>query len=148
MTAATTPPSFAERLRRAAVRRLGAFALTVVVAVCGAAALIRLAPGFGMDERLLDPRLSAESVRAIEARQRGEAGFSLWLWRYAAGLLRGDLGESTALNRPVSELFAERAALTVRNTATGLTFAWVASLGANGSASSLTFNFSDPVSLR
>lgn len=125
------PPGFAVRLRRAALHRLGSFALTVLLAVCGAAALIRLAPGFGIDERAFDPRLSAESIRALEARQRGGDGFLPWLGTYAAGLVRGDLGQSTSLSRPVRDLFAERAAITARNTAAGLAFAWAAALAAS-----------------
>jgi hypothetical protein len=39
-----------------------------VLSICGllAAALIRMAPGFGMDERMLDSRLTSESLRAME----------------------------------------------------------------------------------
>ncbi len=77
------------------------------------ATLVRLGPGFGVDERELDSRLSAESqqaIRSVRARDSNIAGFYM---RYLAGLVRGDFGFSQSLNRPVGELLKERLPLTM-----------------------------------
>ena len=64
-----------------------------------AAALDRLAPGFGVDERLLDPRLSESSIHAIEAESAGNANLVRYFGRYLLGLCRDQLGQSLSFNR-------------------------------------------------
>jgi peptide/nickel transport system permease protein len=108
-----------------------AFALAVLV-ICGllAATLVRMAPGFGMDERMLDARLSRASLQAME--RQGAAGRNIlaYYWHYLGQLSRGDLGTSLSWGRPVSELLRERRELSLRNTLAGLALAWVLALGA------------------
>jgi len=118
----------AGKLAAAAARRLSALLLTVVASVVLGTALVRLAPGFGMDERQMDLRLSEESVAAIRA--QGQSTSILTACReYLAGLARGDWGVSVSLGRPVRELMADRAGLTVRTVLGGLALAWALSLG-------------------
>lgn len=114
----------AREVWRSAAHRLGLLALTVAAAAVLGGALVRMAPGFGVDERRFDLRLSAESVRAIEAERTGS------FWETLAGMARGELGRSVALNRPVRELIGERAATTARTLAWGLALAWAAGFGA------------------
>ena len=57
MTSPSQSTSSRPALWRALFRRLVCLALTVLLAAFSAAALVRLAPGFGMDERQLDLRL-------------------------------------------------------------------------------------------
>jgi len=95
--------------------------LTVAVAAVLSTLLVRLAPGFGMDERQLDLRLSERSVAAI----RGDAAQNPW--RYLGGLLRGEWGSSTSLRQPVRQLVSERAEITLRTLGAGLAIAWAAS---------------------
>jgi hypothetical protein len=54
------------RLFRGLPARVGV--AVAVLLMCGllAATLVRMAPGFGMDERMLDMRLSSGSLRAME----------------------------------------------------------------------------------
>jgi ABC-type dipeptide/oligopeptide/nickel transport system permease component len=93
---------------------------TALLGVLLAGALIRMAPGFGTDERELDLRLNDDSVRRIRA--EAEAGRSLWSFylAYGRGLATGDLGTSRALGRPVSELLRERIPVTLGAAGAGL----------------------------
>ena len=103
----------ASRLIRQLLRHVRRILLTVLLGGLLGATLVRLGPGFGVDERELDSRLSAESQQAIRtehARDNNIAGFYL---RYLAGALHGDFGFSQSLNRPVSQLLAERLPLTL-----------------------------------
>jgi len=101
---------------RMAGRRLLLLLLTVSGAALLSILLARLAPGFGMEERQLDLRLSERSVAAM----REAAGQGAW-WR-------GDWGTSISLGRGVRELLAERSGLTARTLATGLALAWMATV--------------------
>jgi peptide/nickel transport system permease protein len=92
------------------------------------ALLIRVAPGYGFDERELDPRLRAESVRAIRAEQT-QSSVATLCWRNLQAALHGDLGVSRALNRPIRELFAERLPVTAQSMAVGLAIGWGIALG-------------------
>jgi peptide/nickel transport system permease protein len=114
----------------AALRRLACLALTVFLAAFLAAALVRVAPGFGMDERQLDGRLSQSSIRAIEEENAGNANLFRYFGQYFLGLCRGELGQSVSFNLPVRELLAERLGLTLRSAATGLACAWLAAIAA------------------
>jgi peptide/nickel transport system permease protein len=101
---------------------------TVLLGGFLSATLVRLAPGFAVDERELDPHLSAQSVQALrEARQRDHNIFRFYL-SYTNRALHGDLGTSLALGQPVRELLRDRVPLTVRLLATGLGLAWMLSL--------------------
>jgi len=92
------------------------------------ATLVRFAPGFGVDERAMDARLSPESVRALERQHEGERNPLLFYGRYLFGMMRGDAGQSTIYRLPVRQLIGERAGITTRNVIVGLTVAWVVAL--------------------
>src|SRR2546423_863118 len=117
------------RPRRTAIaRRLGAAIVTILAGGFLSALLIRMAPGYGFDEREIDPRLRASSVQAIRA-ERTQTNIATFYWRYLQSAARGDLGVSRALNRPVRELFAERLPVTVKSMVTGLAIGWTFALG-------------------
>jgi len=101
---------------------------TTLLGVLLAGALIRMAPGFGVDERELDSRLNAGSLRRI--REAGRQGRNLWSFYlgYCKGLARGDLGTSQALGQPVSLLLRERIPVTLRTAGAGLQAAWLVAL--------------------
>src|ERR1700682_3746813 len=82
--------------------------LTALLGGLLGATLVRLGPGFGVDERELDMSLSSESVAAVRQERAAERNIPSFYWHYLRGLLRGDFGVSHSLNRPVSELLAER----------------------------------------
>jgi hypothetical protein len=72
------------RIARELTARLAIWAGVLLLAGLLAATLIRMAPGFGMDERLLDARLSAGARRRSRA-GAGKAGtcsaFMEIIWR-------------------------------------------------------------------
>ena len=63
----------------------------VVLAISGllAAALVRVSPGFGMDERLLDSRYSSDSRKAIEKETAGQADVFRYYRDYSANWRTG-----------------------------------------------------------
>jgi peptide/nickel transport system permease protein len=84
------------------------------------ATLVRMGPGFGIDEREMDNRLNAESRQAIRSERASENNIGVFYFRYLAGLVQGDFGFSRSLNRPVSQLLKERLPLTLVSLAYGV----------------------------
>lgn len=95
------------------LRQIRRILLTVLLGGLLGATLVRLGPGFGVDERELDSRLNAESLEAIRAERARDNNIVAFYLRYLTGLAHGDFGFSQSLNRPVSELLAERLPLTL-----------------------------------
>ena len=94
--------------------------LTALLGGLLGATLVRLGPGFGVDERELDSRLSAESRQSIRAGHDADNNIALFYFRYLSGLAHGDFGFSKSLNRPVSSLLKERLPLTLGSMAYGV----------------------------
>jgi peptide/nickel transport system permease protein len=117
------------RLLRALSARVAVAA--AVLLICGllAATLVRMAPGFGMDERMLDARLSSDSLRAIERQGAEQSDILHYYWHYLRQLSRGDLGNSLSSGRPVRALLSERLALSLGTAGAGLGLAWMLALG-------------------
>ena len=102
------------------LRQLRRILLTALLGGLLGATLVRLGPGFGVDERELDNRLSQESRQAIRAERAADSNIAMFYLRYLSGLAHGDLGFSRSLNRPVSELLKERLPLTLGSLAYGV----------------------------
>jgi peptide/nickel transport system permease protein len=113
---------------RAVIAKLTSLALTLVLAGLLGATLVRLGPGFGIDERELDPGLSPESVAAIRQSRAAPKSLLGFYVGYLARMAHGDLGESVSLNRPVAELLGERCAITLRSAGVGLALGWLGGL--------------------
>jgi peptide/nickel transport system permease protein len=122
------PSERARKILRAAAGRL--LTLLIVVFAAGAlcATLVRFAPGFGVDERELDARLSNQSVQALRADHNHEQNVFAFYAHYLGGLARGDLGESHLFAQPVKQLLRERAPVTAQNIGYGLAMAWCLAL--------------------
>lgn len=97
---------------------------TAALGILLAGSLIRVAPGFGIDERELDLRLNSESVRRIRAEAGAGQSLASFYFQYARGLATGNLGTSRALGRPVSELLRERMPVTFGAAGVGLMASW------------------------
>ncbi len=109
MVAAVWLPQVLRQVSRQARRIL----LTALLGGLLGATLVRLGPGFGVDERELDSRLSAASQQAIRSERARDNNIAAFYFRYLTGLVHGDFGFSRSLNRPVSELLKQRLPLTM-----------------------------------
>ena len=87
------------------------------------ATLLRVAPGFGINDEELDPRLSHASVLALRQNQPGENLLAFY-FHHLTRLIHGDLGFSRTFERPVSQLLRERAPETLELVGIGLLLGW------------------------
>jgi peptide/nickel transport system permease protein len=115
------------RILKALAYRLVVIAATVVAGGLLATTLARYAPGFGADEQLLDARLSSDSVQALHDASNEERNVVSYYVGSMGRMLKGDLGTSHSLQRPVRELLAERSGVTLRMVGGGLAAAWAMS---------------------
>ncbi len=95
-------------MRGYAVRRIGAAVLTVFVVITIVFTLAHLAPG---EPLVADAeRLRADPARVAQVRARFglDQPIPAQYARYLANAVRGDLGESFIMRRPVGDLLAER----------------------------------------
>ncbi len=106
-------------------------ALLLTILIAGgllAGAFVRMAPGFGMDERMLDARLNSSSHTAIERQLSEGSDIVAYYGHYLQRLWRGDLGTSISLGRPVRELLSDRGGVSLRSGLAGMGLAWAAAL--------------------
>jgi peptide/nickel transport system permease protein len=113
---------------RAISRQICGLVLTVLLGGLAAATLVRLAPGFDVDERELDPRLSEASLQSVRVERADERNLASFYWNYLRRLTHGDLGVSHSLRRPVAELLIERGPVTLRLAGWGLLGGWALGL--------------------
>ena len=92
------------------------------------ATLVRFAPGYGVDERELDPRMSQRSIESIRASSRANSNLLTYYGQFFRGVFHGDLGNSQWLQRPIASLIRERVPVTLRSVLLGTLLAWVAAL--------------------
>jgi len=116
----------AAKLFRHALRRLLFLFCLGIGGALLSATLVRFAPGYGVQERELDPRWSAQSVEALRQKQVLREGLASFYFHYLSALAHGDLGESDSLKRPVGELLRQRLPTTGKSVVRGLGFAWLA----------------------
>ena len=113
-------------LFRLGLRRL---LFLLCLGLCGAlasATLVRFAPGYGVTEREVDPRWSANSIEALRQKHALHQGLTSFYFHYLSALAHGDLGESDSLKRPVRELLRQRFPVTGNSVIRGLGVAWLA----------------------
>lgn len=111
--------------------------MILLVSDLAGATLIRMAPGFGVDERMLDPRFSARSLEALAREHATERNPLAYYVRYLTGLLHGDAGRSVVFGQPVAALIRQRLPATLRSVLLGLALGWGAAIlfAAAGAAS-------------
>src|SRR5271166_4270833 len=112
-----------KRMLLALARQARRILLTALMGGLLGATLVRFSPGFGMDEREMDSRLSRESQDAARAEHASDRNIGAFYLRYLTGALHGDFGFSMTLNRPISALLRERLPVTLSS------LAWGAGLG-------------------
>jgi peptide/nickel transport system permease protein len=109
---------------RATFRGIGRLAAILLLASLLGATLMRLAPGFGSDERELHSGLSSRSIEAIRQARLADSDIPRYYTGYIVSLLRGDLGVSRSLHQPVRQLLGERLPVTFRSMVIALAVAW------------------------
>jgi peptide/nickel transport system permease protein len=122
-----------------------ALVATVLLGGLLSATLVRLAPGFDVDERELDPHLNAQSVQALRDARHQDRNILQFYFFYMNRAAHGDLGTSLALAQPVRTLLRERAPLTLRLLTMGLGLAWLLTLTLALSAAWLRLSVYDTV---
>ena len=100
-------------------------------------ALVRLAPGFDVDEAQLDPHLNSASVQAIHQARMEQNNILRFYFHSLQRAAHGDLGTSISLGQPVSTLLRERAPLTLRLVGMGLLLSWTVAMAMALSAACL-----------
>jgi peptide/nickel transport system permease protein len=115
-----------ENFLRLALRRLLLLVFLGLLGALASATLVRFAPGFGVEERELDPRWNASSVEALRRQQALHRELPSFYFHYLSALAHGDLGESDSLKRPVRELLRQRLPVTANSVVRGLGLAWLA----------------------
>ncbi len=84
-----------------------------------------IAPGDYFDAMRLDPRISSESVDALQARYGLDRPLTVRYLRWLGSTVRGDLGFSFAYNTPVAPLLWDRARNTLLLTGLATALAWL-----------------------
>ena len=107
---------------------LASLAVTMLVGGVLTAALVRLGPGFGVDEHELDPSRDVAALRALEAARPEQGNFLAYSVRHTAAMFRGDLGISRNWNRPVAGLLRERWPVTAQLMGVGILGGWTLAL--------------------
>lgn len=97
---------------------------TVLLGGFLAATLVRFAPGFDVDEAQLDPRLNADSVRALRESRLADRNILVFYIHSLKRAAHGDLGTSISLRQPVRSLLHQRTPLTIRLVGIGLLLSW------------------------
>jgi len=132
-------------LARRIVRHGLTLAATVLLGGFLAATLVRLAPGFAVDEQQLDPRLNSESIRALRETRLEQRNIFRFYFHSFERAAHGDLGTSISLGQPVSRLLRQRVPLTVRLVGIGLLLSWIVAMALALSAAWLRVSAYDAV---
>lgn len=115
-------------LGRTIARHGLAMVATVLLGGLLSALLVRLAPGFDVDEQQLDPHLNSESIRALHDTRLAQHNIFRFYFQSLERAVHGDLGTSISLGQPVSKLLRERVPLTLRLVGIGLLLSWATAM--------------------
>ncbi len=114
------------------LKRIARHGLTLIAtALLGgllSAALVRLAPGFDVDEQQLDAHLNSASIQALRQTRVDQHNIFRFYIRALERAAHGDLGTSLSLGQPVSTLLRDRAPLTFRLVGVGLLLSWAVAM--------------------
>jgi peptide/nickel transport system permease protein len=109
-------------------QQLLAVLATVLLGTFIAAILVRVAPGFDVDDQQLDSRLTHESRDLLRSRRAENTNILVFYTSYLRRSLHGDLGYSQTFSRPIRELLAERLPVTARLITLGLLWGWIVAM--------------------
>jgi len=121
--------STAKRMLSRRMARHGlAMVATVLLGGFLSAVLVRLAPGFDVDEEQLDPHLNSASVQALRQARLGQRDILHFYVHSLQRAMHGDLGTSISLGQPVTMLLRERVPLTLNLVGIGLLMSWTVAM--------------------
>jgi len=103
---------------------IGRAIIIILISGFASAMLVRFSPGFGIDERALDPRLSTQTREAFKREHAREQNPLTFYAHFLGSLLHGDAGRSVVFGQPVGKLISERARLTIHSVLVGLACGW------------------------
>ena len=113
-----------------AARRVGAAVLRIAATTLAGgllcATMVRLSPGYGLDETQLDPTLSRQTQEAVRRSHTLGSNTVSFYAGYLERMAEGNFGVSMALGRPIRELLVERTPVTAGLMAWGIAGAWAA----------------------
>lgn len=112
------------KLFRKLLLRLVGLATIALLGGLLTATMVRFSPGYGVDERELDPRLNQASVDAIRTQRQASSNLFHYYGNYVLGLARGQFGRSEWLQVPVRDLLRERFPVTVKAVSLAVFTAW------------------------
>src|SRR5258708_15500092 len=136
-------PKLTRQIARKVARHGLAIAATVLLGGFLSTALVRLAPGFDVDEAQLDPHLNSESLQALRQARLDQHNIFRFYFRSLQRAAHGDLGTSLSLGQPVSTLLRERTPLTLRLVGIGLLLSWAVAMALALSAACLRVSACD-----
>jgi ABC-type dipeptide/oligopeptide/nickel transport system permease component len=114
------------------LRKIARHGLTIVATVLLggllSTALVRLAPGFDVDEQQLDPHLNSASVQALRQVRQDQHNILRFYFHSLQRAVHGDLGTSISLGQPVTVLLRQRVPLTLRLVTIGLLLSWAVAM--------------------
>jgi len=116
------------KLARKVARHGLAIVATVLLGGFLSTALVRLAPGFDVDETQLDPHLNSQSLQALHQARLAQHNIFRFYFHSLQRAAHGDLGTSLSLNQPVSTLLRERTPLSLRLIGIGLLLSWAVAM--------------------
>jgi peptide/nickel transport system permease protein len=112
-----------------ALRLLGLISLALLGALFSAT-LVRVAPGYGVDERELNPQLSQATLESIRSANHASSNLLAYYGQFINGMMHGDLGNSLWLQKPIAPLIRERFPVTLRSVLLGTVLSWLAAMSA------------------
>lgn len=117
------------------------FMIVAVVLLGGllSAVLVRLAPGFDVDEAQLDPHLNSQSIESLRQARAVENNILHFYFHSLQRAVHGDLGTSLSLGQPVTTLLRQRLPLTLRMVGIALLLSWSSALALALTAAWLRF---------
>lgn len=123
------------------LRKLARHGITIIATVLIggflSALLVRLAPGFDVDESALDRHLNSDSIQALRQTHTSQHNVFRFYAQSLQRAIHGDLGTSIALGQPVTSLLRQRVPLTLKMAGIALLLSWAAAMALALSAASL-----------
>src|ERR1700744_6540471 len=117
---------------KSSVSRLASHLITVIAVILAgsfvASALVRYSPGVDSIPEDLNPEIGADTLRTLHEQRGAATALPVFYAHYLTRAIRGDLGISQSLKRPVSDLLLRRAPVTLRLILWGTAGGWLLAL--------------------